>query len=123
MIKCAAGFEAKRKPGAYIDDAMRVSSDFVAYLEGTGNLPEGARVPVVAGKPSRLLDCTFLQLSKQSAFHILIADLTSVSAHDLQPPISEADMNIRLQRGDLRDFLLIQASRSTCKSFGRKFKL
>ena len=33
---------------------MRASTDFKDYLEGSGDLPEGARVPIVAGKASLL---------------------------------------------------------------------
>ena len=51
-----AGFEAKQqRKGPYIDDAVRAGSEFSAYLEGKGSLPEGARFPIVAGKPVLLL--------------------------------------------------------------------
>ena len=50
-VQCSfiAGFEAKRKAVPYINDAMRASAEFGAYLDGKGSLPAGARFPVVAG--------------------------------------------------------------------------
>ena len=63
MLKAHAGFEAKQKPAQYINEAMRASSDFQAYLEGRGSLPEGARFPVVAGKSSLQLYILMLAFS------------------------------------------------------------